>query len=313
MNQPKRSAFFTGAEGRRRITEETENEKRRREQSGVRKPFRFYVPAGETRTIIICDDQPDFFLYEHALMDSQGRWGREFCGCIKTFDNCPVCKSSGKESYYAMVLTCIDLTEFTTKTGETVDFSRKLLVVKTSQQKKFLRAHQKHGTLRGAVFEMTRDSTQEASIGADIEFLEFLPEDDLLTYTRSWKEKSTGKTVTEKCYEPYDYATIFEEPTEESLRRLVGGEPSPGSRAQQEKEFGREGKPFTRARPQPKPADVDQWEDDDDGAAWEGGEAKDAAQSPAPATKRFTTGKFRRGKAPEQKDTSDEEFGDVDI
>lgn len=278
---PKRgSAFFRGSAGMQRTDEELEHAKQKaeeRKQAG-NKPFRFRVPIGETRQVIVCDDKPDFFLYEHSLKDSEGNWGKLFTGCTKTFDNCPVCESSGKESYYAMILTVVDLTPFSLRDGTTVEFSRKLLVVKPAQQKKFLRFFNKEGTLRGALFEMTRDGDKDSSIGNDIEFVEFVDEAEMETYVRSWKDKD-GKKHTEKCDEPYVYEELFEEPSTEKLRALVGGAPPPGSRAYEDKEHNRSSRPAApRGREAAAPArgrtgraapKDDDWDDAEDNAAYE--------------------------------------------
>lgn len=257
------SAFIRGEAGMRRTDEEIERQKQRAEErkNASNKPFRFFVPVGETRRIIVCDDKPDFFLYEHALKDSEGRWGRLFTGCIKEHDNCPVCTATGKESYYAMILTVVDLTPFETRDGDTVEFSRKLLVVKPAQQKKFLRFFNKEGTLRGAMFDMTRDGDKDSSIGNDIEFVEFVDEDELETYSRSWKDRE-GKKHTELCSEPYVYEDIFDEPTAENLAAIVGADPVPGSRASNDRALGRgsdRGSSRTAGRSRGK---EDDWEDD---------------------------------------------------
>lgn len=259
MSTQRRSAFLRGAAGMQQTDEEIALSKERAEQRKAQsnKPFRFYVPVGETREIIVCDDQPDFFMYEHALKDAEGRWGRLFCGCVKSFDNCPACAATDKESYYAMVLTVIDLTPFKTRDGHTVDFSRKLMIVKPAQQKKFIRFYNKEGTLRGALFEMTRDGDKDSSIGNDIEFVEFVSEDEMATYTRSWKDKE-GKQHSENCDEPYIYEDLFEEPTTESIRAIVGGAPAPGSREQAARDVGAARSPARRGRTAPK---GDDWQD----------------------------------------------------
>lgn len=279
----RRSAFFRGEAGMRRTDEEIEHQKRRAEErrAAGNQPFRFRVPVGESRDIIICDDKPDFFMYEHALKDSEGKWGRVFTGCVKAFDNCPVCEATQKESYYAMYLTVVDLTPFSLRDGTEVEFSRKLLVVKPAQQKKFLRFYNKEGTLRGAKFTMIRDGDKDAQIGNDIEFVEFVDEDELAGYTRSWKDKE-GKKHTEHCDEPYDYEKLFEEPTTEKLRAIVGGSPAPGSRQQAERELGssrtkrrrdeaeeEEERPRARSRA----AKDDDWEEAEDAAPFDTDEA----------------------------------------
>lgn len=261
----KASAFIRGEAGMRRTDEELERAKQRSEQrkNSANQPFRFYVPIGDTRRVIIVDDKPDFFLYEHALKDQDGKWGRLFTGCIKEHDNCPVCQATGKESYYAMVLTCIDLTPFKMRDGSEVEYSRKLLIVKPAQQKKFLRFYNKEGTLRGAMFDMTRDGDKDSSIGNDIDFVEFVEEDEMDTYVREWKDRE-GKKHTDACSEVYDYESLFEEPTEENLRAVVGGEATPGSRASNERALGggrRDVDPPVRGAARRGGGDSDDWGD----------------------------------------------------
>lgn len=274
-SRPQRSAFVRGAAGRERTDSEIQKGKDRAEQrkAQANKPFRFYVPVGETRQFIVCDDKPDFFLYEHALKNDEGKWGRLFCGCIKEFANCPVCRTAERESYYALALTIVDLTPFETKDGDTVDFSRKLLIVKPAQQKKFLRFYEREGSLRGAVFETTRDGDKDATIGNDINHLEWAEEDEMETYVREWKDRE-GKKHTEICSEVYVYETVFDEPTEESLQAIAGGDPVPGSRAANSRELGssrgRRGaaaeepaeRGSSRVVRRSRPAAEDGWEDD---------------------------------------------------
>ena len=306
------SGFVRGDAGRARTDTELKRQKERSEQrrAQANKPFRFYVPVGETRQFIICDDAPDFFLYEHALKDAEGRWGRMFCGCIKEFSNCPVCRTAERESYYAMALTIVDLTPFDTRDGDTVEFSRKLLIVKPQQQKKFLRFFQKEGTLRGALFETTRDGEKDATIGNDIEFLEFVPEKEMESYVRTWKDRE-GKKHTENCAEPYVYEEVFDEPTEEALLAIAGGDPVPGSRAANDRELGARSSRSSGDRParRGRAAD-DDWEDAEDTRKF--GRGKDADDEPParPSRRRAaepeeaapTRSRTRRAAEPEDQD-----------
>lgn len=316
MVERKRTAFFRGNAGIQQTDVELERQKQKAEQRKAtgNTPFRFRTPVGETREIIICDDKPDFFMYEHGLKDADGNWGRLFTGCVKTFDNCPVCEAEKKESYYALFLTVIDLTPFQLRDGTDVDFSRKLLVVKPAQQKKFLRFYNKEGTMRGARFAMTRDGDKDSSIGNDIEFIDFVPEEEMETYTRTWKDKE-GKKHSENCDEPLVYEEIFEEPTTEALRALVGGDHTPGSRGQSEREVGRRApasrrgeseeragrgrreEPESRGRPAargtPKKGD-DDWSEDDDRAPF----AVDGEEDDAPPPRRAVRGAAPAAAAP---------------
>lgn len=307
------SAFIRGEAGMRRTDEEIERQKQRSEErrNASNKPFRFFVPVGETRQIIVCDDKPDFFLYEHALKDSEGRWGRLFTGCIKEHDNCPVCTATGKESYYAMVLTIIDLTPFDTRDGSTVEFSRKLLIVKPAQQKKFLRFYNKEGTLRGAMFDMTRDGDKDSSIGNDIEFVEFVDEKELATYARSWKDRE-GKKHNELCSEPYVYEDIFEEPTMENLSAIVGADPVPGSRAANSRELGGRSS-SSRGRS----GSSDGWEDDKEDRKFgksssrkgkeDDDEDEEEDEAPRRPARREHTASTSRGKVATRRSSRDDE------
>lgn len=229
-------AFYRGEEGRRRAEDELVKDKQRQaaRKEAMNAPFRFRISPDSTTQFIVVDDAPDFFRFEHNLKNPQtGKWDI-FTGCVNEWDNCPVCEASGsKEPYYAMYLTVIDLTPFETKDGTTHEFSRKLLVVKPAQQKKFHRMYNKFAadglSLRGALFEVTRDTEKDSAIGNEIEYLEHVSEDELGEYVREWTDRDK-KRHTEDCSEPYDYEKLFEAPDTEKLRAIVGGRPTAGSR-----------------------------------------------------------------------------------
>ncbi len=218
------SSGYRGEEGRRRMQEEQERAEARREanasMSGA--PFRFFCPVGETREVIVVDDAPDFFRHEHNMKDSHGKWS-VFTSCIADHANCPVCMGNpDKQPYFAMYLTIIDLTPYTNRDGVEVPWSKKLMVVKSNQQKKIMRLYERHGTLRGMILSMTRDGEKDAAIGNDIEFVEFIDEDTLATYVNSYVNKD-NKPIEVIGSEPFDYEELFPPQTEEMLAALVGG------------------------------------------------------------------------------------------
>jgi hypothetical protein len=222
------SRFFRGEDGMRHAEKVKEQQDKQRAESGNR-VFRFFVPAGESKEIVILDEKPDFFMWEHNYKEN-GKWGN-FASCCKEWETCPACdKYPDNHSYFGMYLTVIDLSEYTDKQGNEVEFSRKLLLVKPSQQKKITRLYERHKTLRGMHLEMTRDGEKDSAIGNDIEFLDFLSEDDLAEYVREWTDRE-GKTHEEDCSVPYEYETMFSEPTPENIAKQIGEEyePSPGS------------------------------------------------------------------------------------
>lgn len=293
--------FHRGAEGMARVDEEIAKSKARaearKEQAG--KPYRFRVPDGESRECVILDDKPDFFMYEHCTKGPDGFYN-VFTSCVKETENCGMCESTGKESYYAMFLSVLDLTPYTNRKQETVEFSRKLFVVKNQQQKKFMRWYQKEGSLRGLIIECSRDGDKQPAIGNDIEIVGNMDDKQLAEYVREWKDQK-GKTHTEQCGEPYDYEALFAEPNADDIRQRAGTSPTPGSRAAVERELN-------GARRSAK--DTDEWEDPDE----EGTYARDKEQSPpprrrsdveeepAPRTAGRRSPPARRGAAPDEEE-----------
>ncbi len=201
-------------------------------------PFRFFTSVGETKEIVVIDDAPSFARWEHCQKDPRtGRYD-VYLPCIDENANCPVCaKAADRPAYFAMYLTVIDLTPYENRDGEEVPFSKKLLVVKPMQQKKILRFYEKHKSLRGMVLEMTRDSKKDAGIG-DPAFVEFIEEDDLLTYETSYVDKD-GKEHDVICHEVFDYEALFPPKTEDELSALVGGGGRNGSRGADDRALGR--------------------------------------------------------------------------
>ncbi len=237
---------------------------------------------GETRPIIVVDESPDFFAYEHSMQDPETKkWGF-FKPCIKDWDNCPLCEHVG-ESYYALYLTVIDLTPYTLSNGTEIEFDRKLLVVKPSQHKKFMRRYEKEGTLRGAYFEMTRDKQMESSIGGDIEFVEMVDEDELSQYVRTWKDKD-GKRQRVDCSEVLDYEELFKEPTRAELAALVGADPTPGSKEANDEEL-----------------------DDDPDGEWEDEEEEDEKDPPFDPDEEEEEGEEEEEDEPEEEEEEEEE------
>lgn len=232
--------------------EQERAEARREEQrNSVGMPFRFFTPQGETREIVVVDHEPTFFRHEHNLQDSRTKRWDVFLPCIDEVCVCPACSVSDRPAYFAMFLTIIDLTPYADKDGNEVPFSKKLLVVKLTQQKKIMRYFERHGSLRGMILSMTRDSKKDANIG-DPEFVEFMSEDDLLTYQSSYVDKENVEHLVD-CSEPFNYEELFPPMDEDQLRALVGGERPAGSRAADDRALG-------RGRSAPAHDDEDGWQ-----------------------------------------------------
>lgn len=264
---------YRGEEGRRRAEEEERLAAARREmaKSNANMPFRFFCRPGESRQVVIVDEAPDFYRHEHNAKDARtGKWSLYF-PCLKEAANCAGCKTLDRPSYYAMYLTIIDLEPYTNRDGEEIPWSKKLLVVKLQQQKKFTRLLERHGTLRGMVIQLTRDTEKDASIGNDIEFVEFMEEAELGEYVTSYEyEDSQGNKKVKDIvgYEPFDYDELFPPMTEQQLRAIVGGSAEPGSEEHDDRAIGRrrgrgasefdDDAPPARTRPARRAAEVEE-------------------------------------------------------
>lgn len=241
-NGPAVRSSYRGSDGMRKMEEEQKRqdaERERRKAQGY-EPFRFWTPVGDTREIIIVDDAPEFFRYEHALKNRRTQRYDNFLPCINEDANCPVCGVTEKPAYFAMYLTVLDLTPYENKDGKEVPWSKKLLVVKPAQQKKISRLYEKHGTLRGMVLEMRRDGDKDASIGNDIEFVEFASEDELVNDYFDEYVDQDGKRIEIDGSVPFDYDKIYPDMSEKQLAAIVGADDnSVGNRDRDDRDIGR--------------------------------------------------------------------------
>jgi hypothetical protein len=229
-----------GADAQKRVQEEIQRQKEAAERraSGLYMPFRFRIPqVGESREIVILDAEPGMCFYEHGLQNPKtGKWN-VFEPCPKESEICPICNgqtslTSAKESYYVMMMTCIDLTPWTDQKGTVHPFSRLLLPVKTGGMNFFYRQFERHGTLRGMHLVMSRDSATQSSIGTP-EFDCLHTEEEILASFGSQEVKGQdGKVIRPAnidCF-PYPYDKLFKRPSAADLRARYGGSAPVGSR-----------------------------------------------------------------------------------
>ena len=216
-------AFVRGAEGRGRVDQEIQKFKDRANRPMT--PFRFWLPRGQQSEVMVLDESPDCFIYEHEFYHPERTGADKFERhlCTKEYANCPICERTGRDSAYVMFLTIIDFAEYTNKNGERVEWTRKLLAVKGAQQKVFLRRFDKEKTLRGAVFTMSRDGEKSPAIGNNIEFEEF---EDIQAgdYISKWVDKE-GNSHEGDHSEVYDYEKLFAEPDSASPRNDADVDP----------------------------------------------------------------------------------------
>lgn len=287
---------YRGADGMRRMQDEQKRQEAMREARKARtyEPHRFYVPVGETREIIIVDEEPDFFRNEHNLRNPSTKRFDLFTPCIDESANCPVCAASDKPAYFAMYLTVIDTTPFETRAGDEVEWSKKLLVVKPAQQKKIARLLEQHGTLRGMRLAMTRDGDKDAAIGNDIEFIDFVSEDELADYVDEYTDKD-GEVHEVIGDEPFDYEAIYPDMTEKQLKAIAGGASSVGNRDDDDRAIGRKRSSSRRTR------DEEEEEEDEEPRRRGPARRSEAAPKPRPSSRRA------REEEPEEEEEEEEE------
>jgi hypothetical protein len=151
------------------------------------KPYPFRITAADIRSgksevdLLYLDTDP-YFVRLHTVKLGENRFDDEVCLVDKGV-NCPLCRKTGKEGSYVMVLTALDKRPYRDRQGQLVQVSKKLVYVKGRNMEKFERQYKKFGTFRGLVCTHRRSTDKEASIGEDLEFkTKLVPEAALAKY-----------------------------------------------------------------------------------------------------------------------------------
>jgi hypothetical protein len=231
----------SGVSGFQRSQEElkrqTEREEARKNRAFI--PFRFWVPVGVEKDIVVLDHEP-VFMHEHALQNTEtGKWD-VYETCPRVFETCPLCDK--KESYYGMFLTigelnptrktdsgeyapCVD------KQGNIIPYSRRIMVIKPEGHGFFQRQFEKNGTLRGMHLLITRAHAKSSNTGQP-EFIEIVGEQDIIdTFGHAEVKSADGRVIKAANADafPIDYAKCFPKPSAADLRARYGGAPPVGS------------------------------------------------------------------------------------
>lgn len=214
----------SGVRGFQVAKSETEKKNAQDEQRR-NQPFRLRMAVGEERKIILLDTaKPDalFFHWEHHYENKPGVWGG-FETCIRETGDCPACRALGKDGYYALMLTCLDMKPYKDKNGNTIKMSKKLLTIKAGTTlAKYERLLDKlGGSYRGAALILRRDGNKDPAIGGDVEFVKRISEKELQAYAVQMKNPDLVK--------PCDYKKGFPRKTEAELLKQFRQNALPGS------------------------------------------------------------------------------------
>jgi hypothetical protein len=232
----------TGAAARDQSTAEVARQRDLQAKRNQPRAFRFWVGVGQQREFIILDREPGPCFYEHQLQNPRTQKWDIHEACPKEWEPCPICDgvAGGKDSYYVMMLTCIELQEWTDKHGVTHPYSVRLLPVKAESQGFFLRQFDRYGSLRGMRLLMARDTKQSASIGS-AEFVDRLTDEEIIQHFGHppvvAQDGRVIKQANADCH-PLDYSKLFRKPSAADLRARYGGSAPAGSRQEQDDVWG---------------------------------------------------------------------------
>lgn len=127
--------------------------------------MRFWLKNGETKEIVFLDDAR-FGVYEHTVQ-LNGKWETFTCAGA----SCVLC-GYGKDRSYAEYYSILDLTPYTSKTGQKKEFSRKALALKKEASKLIANRREScGGNLTGKKFKVTRIGDKSPASGNDFEFM----------------------------------------------------------------------------------------------------------------------------------------------
>ena len=157
---PKRNWYSTGYEA-----VDIEKERIAR-MSG---PNRFWMKEGTKRELVFIDDE-SFNVHEHSPK-LNGSFRNQFTCLQDAKDIVPCCEKLGPKSRYMCgYFTVIDLTENIDTKGNKYQYEIKLLPTKLKTLNLIKRKKQDRGSLIGCMFNVHRDSVDDANCGGEFEF-----------------------------------------------------------------------------------------------------------------------------------------------
>jgi hypothetical protein len=235
----------TGNAARQGLHVEREKQAERREGT-IHMPTRLMVPSGVTKDIVVLDAAPGPCMYEHNLRNPRTDRFDLHELCPKEFEPCPICDgmAGGKDSAYVMFLTVADMTPWERVlpdgSKETVAYTRRLWVLKGTQQDDIWRLYDQHGTLRGLQLLVMRGHdrfapasgslvpNQEVMIVDEQSILDTFGGPEVWSEPREGEEPRLLKGENADT-QPFEYGRLFRKPSAADLRQRYGGVAPVGS------------------------------------------------------------------------------------
>lgn len=197
-------------------------------------PSRWRLKKGETKSLVILDENFTFGMREHARKKPDGFW--ETVRCISDYDSCPMCAMPDNRPYDLVLLTVLDLTPWE-KDGNTFDYTKRVLALKKGDYEKMQVIAQVNGNnLRGIMLDMTRGYGEKESANGAPAFVRKLTEDELIEAFGSPEKKYDSGFVlpANNAIIPFEYNVIFATPSRDEIAAHLGLAPRPGSKAESE-------------------------------------------------------------------------------
>lgn len=147
----------------------------------------FWMPVDNERTITFLDGELDsdgmldIPMYNQHRIKVNGDW--ESFVCVAENEVCPGCESGDSKASLVGVLTVLDHTPYTIKSGpnagKTIANSRKLFIATRQTLKLLAKQAKSVGGLTGATFEVNRTGDKEPGVGNQFIFQEKHDIDDI--------------------------------------------------------------------------------------------------------------------------------------
>ncbi len=219
--------------------------------------------------MIILDAELGPCRYEHHFQDNLAtkRWGNHIT-CIKENGDCPACRVSDQikqsRSNYMMFLTVQDMAGYTKRDNTHVPHTKRLLPVHQNGIEFYLtQMDANQGRLRGLHMVMRRTGAKEQNTGQP-QAITYLDEAQLMSmFGNPEVRNQEGRVIKQANAEayPFDYNSIFTDPTEEEIRGFLAGighqvAAQVGSRAEAAEAFQTNAEPGVGAYPAQAPQEL---------------------------------------------------------
>jgi hypothetical protein len=258
-----------------RLAAENERKAEQRKRTGGIDPnkTRFRLKPGAETEIVILDSEVDTVAFFEHHLKKDGKWGH-FESCPGEWSNCPLC-ASGDPKAFVWFLTVLDCTPYEREDGTEVPYFRRLLPIKPSQANTYKRilkaAYKEHGTIRGVVLTVERDTSDKSSaIGEPVireggSMFDRYDEDELLEeFGHPAIKARNGDVLIKKngLLQPFDYEVLFPKPDAKDIAKRWGLGPQAGSDEEYDAATDEDDDP-PKSRNK-KRRDVEEDEDDDE-------------------------------------------------